>query len=327
VNDPNNPILLDKESINEPSRQVVAVRSKDVTRRKRAQHNLIGIAIFLVLAGSGYWYFRNYFSLPLKDIASFEQSVEGNVVSEVSQTISIPPPLKATKKALVSSKGNSALTNGGIVAQTNIALADNGSLPALLENATLDDIAALRLDDMFAKQYFEHVAPDGGSATTVATAVGYSYLELGENLALGGFTGDADVVTAWMNSPGHRANILNTRYTEIGVAARKGTFEGVSQWIAVQIFGRPSSDCPSPETNLKASIDASESQLTQMNADLEQSKAEIDAMQPQYGEAYNAKVQAYNDKVAQYNALAAQVKAAIATYNGEVQAFNQCLAA
>lgn len=294
------------------------------SRQKKALRNLIIIGVVLVFAGGGYWYFRNSFSLPLQDIVSFENSVQKSVLSEVTKDISAPPPLKVAKKPPIAQ--TTALTNAGVIRETNDARAQNGNLPALNENPTLDDVATLRLDDMFAKQYFAHVAPGtGDSAITVAKTVGYVYLALGENLALGNFTGDKDVVTAWMNSPGHRANILNTHYTQIGVAERKGMFQGSNEWIAVQIFGKPASDCPAPDASLKANIDASEAQLTQMNADLQAKKAAIDAMQPQYGEAYNQKVSEYNAEAGQYNTLAAEMKTAIAQYNAEVQTFNQCI--
>ena len=63
-------------------------------------------------------------------------------------------------------------------------------------------------------------------------------------------------MTAWMNSPGHRANILNPHFQEIGVAVGKGMYEGHETWIAVQSFGMPLSACPASDANLKIKIDA-----------------------------------------------------------------------
>jgi uncharacterized protein YkwD len=53
----------------------------------------------------------------------------------------------------------------------------------------------------------------------LAKKVNYEYVVVGENLAEGDFTSDADLVKGWMDSPGHRANILNTKYEEIGIAS------------------------------------------------------------------------------------------------------------
>src|SRR6185369_15716694 len=117
-------------------------------------------------------------------------------------------------------------------------------LPALKENALLDKAAKKKLDDMFAQQYFEHINPQGKGPSDLAKSVGYDYIAIGENLALGNFKNDAELVQAWMDSPGHRANILNKQYTEIGVAVGQGTYEGKKTWLAVQEFGRPTSSCP-----------------------------------------------------------------------------------
>ena len=68
---------------------------------------------------------------------------------------------------------------------------------------------------------------------------------------MGNFKNDQDLVSAWLNSPGHRANILNTRFTEIGTAVLKGFYEGREVWMAVQEFGLPLSSCPNPDSKVK----------------------------------------------------------------------------
>jgi uncharacterized protein YkwD len=297
-----------------------------VLRRKKAERRLILIAVILCALGLGYWYFERSVSLSLQQFVSLENSAEHFALNQVKETFSAPPPLRAPAPAPFSPSVQSlGLTRAGIIARTNLERSENGSLPALSESAILDRIATLRTEDMFAKQYFAHVSPDGGSAQSVAKTVGYAELALGENLALGNFAGDKGVVDAWMNSPGHRANILETHYTEIGVAVRRGMFEGETTWIAVQIFGRPASDCVAPDANLKATIDASEQQLSRMAADLQAKKSEIEAMEPKRGPAYNQKVDEYNAEVNQYNQLVMGTKSEVTQYNAEVAAFNQCI--
>lgn len=300
-------------------------------RRKKAQRRLVIIAVALAIAGVGYWYVDRTQFPSLQSVLSLENSAERFVLDKIKANVpsvvpSTPPPLKAPATPAGKSPSQFTLTRAGVIAETNLARTANGGLPSFTEDASLDTIAALRLGDMFAKQYFAHVAPDGGSVQTVASSVGYEYLAIGENLALGNFLGDEGVVTAWMNSPGHRTNILSTHYTQIGVAVRKGVFEGEDTWIAVQIFGRPASDCPAPDASLKTAIGALESQLSQMEADIQAKRAEIDAMEPKRGPAYNQKVDAYNAEVSRYNALVAETKAKVAEYNTEVAAFNQCIA-
>jgi len=123
------------------------------------------------------------------------------------------------------------------------------------------------------------VSPTGESAEAVASSVGYVHLALGENLAEGIFQGDAGVVTAWMNSPGHRANILNTHYDQIGVAVRRDA-PGKDVWLAVQVFGKPASDCASPDAALRAAITVAEAQLSDMDSQLQAEKISIETAQP-----------------------------------------------
>ncbi len=297
--------------------------ARAVARKKKAKRRLIIIAVIVAVAVAALWYFQKSFSLPLQNLKSFGNSVETSVTNKLEQNFSAPAPLQQVTRS--APKEANALTSEGVIAQTNIQRARNGNLPPLAENATLDAIATLRISDMFAQQYFAHVGPQGESALTVASSVGYAYLAMGENLALGLYAGDAGVVNAWMNSPGHRANILNTHYTQIGVAVREGRFQGQETWIAVQVFGRPASDCPAPDANLKTSINLSENQISTMESQLQSDKTAIAAMSPQSGPQYNAQVEDYNNLAAQYNNLSAETKTAIDIYNSQVSAFNACL--
>ena len=293
-------------------------------RKKKAKRRLIIIAAAVVIVGAVIWYFQKSLSLPLQNIGVVGNSVETSVSGQLQQNFSQPPPLKQSTKT--APKKANTLTIEGVITQTNDQRTENGNLSSLTENATLDDVATLRIDDLFAGQYFAHVnSSTGESAITVASSVGYAYLALGENLALGNYAGDAGVVAAWMTSPGHRANILDTHYTQIGVAVREGMFDGQETWIAVQIFGRPASDCTAPDANLNITIDLSENQISAIAAQLQSDKVAIAAMSPQSGPQYNAKVEDYNNLAAQYNNLTAETKTAIDSYDSQVNAFNQCL--
>jgi uncharacterized protein YkwD len=292
------------------------------SRKRKARRRLIFITLAVIIIGAAGWRFQKSFSLAFQNIVPFENSVSTQIGKAFS--FSAPPPLQQVSRT--GAKKVNTLTVAGVITQTNFQRQTNGNFSVLSENATLDDIATLRIDDMFQQQYFAHVnSSTGESAETVASSVGYSYLALGENLALGNYAGDAGVVTAWMNSSGHRANILNTHYTQIGVAVREGTFQGQTTWIAVQVFGKPASDCSQPDMNLKKSIDLSEAQISTMNGELRSQKDDIDSMSPQSGPAYNEKVSEYNTLAAQYNNLTAQTKNAIDMYNTGVKAFNACL--
>lgn len=125
-----------------------------------------------------------------------------------------------------------------IIQQTNkVRLAQ--SLPALKANTKLDLAAYEKLKDMAKNHYFAHVSPSGVTPWYWISNTGYKYSYAGENLALG-FDTAADTVQAWINSPSHKANLLNTRYSEIGVATGIASINGINGVLVVQTFGRPS---------------------------------------------------------------------------------------
>ncbi|GAA3020357.1 sigma-70 family RNA polymerase sigma factor [Streptomyces fulvorobeus] len=90
---------------------------------------------------------------------------------------------------------------------------------AVRSNQRLATAAAGHSADMAARDYFSHTAPDGSDPGDRITAAGYRWSTYGENIAKGQRTA-ADVMDSWMKSPGHRANILNCSFEEIGVGVR-----------------------------------------------------------------------------------------------------------
>ncbi|HYC79477.1 MAG TPA: CAP domain-containing protein [Candidatus Binatia bacterium] len=114
----------------------------------------------------------------------------------------------------------------------------NRLLPALIINSKLNTAANIKSQDMIERSYFAHVNPDGDYVWPVIEAQGYKpYQSLGENLAMDFSTSEA-VVNAWMNSPGHRANILNEKFEDQGMSAVFGEFEaGHSTYLITNLFG------------------------------------------------------------------------------------------
>ncbi|MFA5535795.1 MAG: CAP domain-containing protein [Bacillota bacterium] len=94
-------------------------------------------------------------------------------------------------------------------------------LSPLAHNGSLSQVARLKSEDMRDKKYFSHTSPTYGSPFDMMKQFGISYRTAGENIAAGQTTPE-QVVKAWMDSPGHRANILNSQYTQIGVGYAKG---------------------------------------------------------------------------------------------------------
>ncbi len=225
-----------------------------------------------------------------------------------------------------SNTGSVDLDASKIINFTNIARKNNDSaLVNLKENSLLKNMAKIRVKDMFANSYFEHNSPTGDNASKEAVKNGYSYITIGENIALGDFDGPDGLVTAWMNSPGHRANILNKNYTEIGVYAERGTYEGQKVWIVAQIFGKPLSGCNEPDTILKDNIYQKETLADDMLANINKIDAELQTLDTRDTKTYNSKVAERNDLTELYNNLNLEIKSLVAKYNKEVAAFNLCI--
>jgi len=118
------------------------------------------------------------------------------------------------------------------------------------ESRIAQDIAPLGIDpllvaaaqekanDMAQKDYFAHTSPEGTTPWYWFEDVGYHFSYAGENLAVN-FSDSQDVTDAWLNSPLHRANILNDKFTQIGIATAQGTYNGKDAVFVVQLFGRP----------------------------------------------------------------------------------------
>lgn len=131
----------------------------------------------------------------------------------------------------------SAITSATVISLANSARKEGG-LTELTGNSLLAKAAQSKADDMLAKQYFSHNTPSGETPWTFIKAAGYSYITAGENLAID-FTEAESIQTAWMNSPGHRANIMNKSFQEIGIGIAKGMYNGHQTTIVVQMFGTP----------------------------------------------------------------------------------------
>lgn len=115
-----------------------------------------------------------------------------------------------------------------VVRLTNSARSQNG-YAALVEDGALSDAAAVRAREI--ARSFSHTRPSGASFSSALSESGVSYLRAGENIASGQKSA-SEVVNAWMNSPGHRANILNSSYSRIGSASVN--IDGTLYWV--QLF-------------------------------------------------------------------------------------------
>ena len=129
----------------------------------------------------------------------------------------------------------STITPKQVIELTNQKRAELG-LDALALSQNLAEAALAKGQDMFADQYWSHTAPDGTEPWSFIRQSGYTYQVAGENLARD-FSNTESMIAAWMASPTHRANIMNSKYNEIGIAVIDGTLEGYETTLVVQMFG------------------------------------------------------------------------------------------
>ena len=123
---------------------------------------------------------------------------------------------------------------GQCVAESNRRRAEHGLAP-LAVDARLTAAAVAHGDDMARRGFFAHDSPDGRSVADRVQAAGYAYAVVAENLAAAQRTA-AEVVQGWLDSPGHRRNLLSPDVTQIGVAHTAGGAYGT---LWTQVFGRP----------------------------------------------------------------------------------------
>jgi uncharacterized protein YkwD len=134
---------------------------------------------------------------------------------------------------------SSNFSSNALLSQTNQARTA-ASEPALTLDPQLTAAAEAKANDMVSRNYWAHNTPDGKTPWTFIVAAGYQYQAAGENLAYG-FDNASDTVTGWMNSPEHRANILNASYQNVGFGvASSPNYQGKGpETVVVAEYGQP----------------------------------------------------------------------------------------
>lgn len=252
-----------------------------------------------------------------KEIKVVFEDIKENIVSA-------PDPL--IRRGSGNSAGRneiSVLTVSGVLTFTNSERV-NANLQNLSLNAKLSEAALNKANDILAKGYFEHVSPQGEGPADLAKEAGYSYIAIGENLALGDFENDKDLVDAWMASPGHRANILGKHFTEIGIAVKKGFYEGRMQWVAVQEFGTPASLCEKPSSSEQREMEKIGEIMLSIKSEIDNLRETIDKTDKNSKE-YNELVASYNSLVSEYNKKVRETEDLVNAYNNKIKAYNACL--
>ena len=159
---------------------------------------------YKVEKGDSLWKIAVRYSVGLSELKAANPTIKNYDLIYPGQIINIPTIPSSVIKF-----------EGEVVRLINEIRVNNGLKP-LTEDWQLSRVARYKAQDMKDLGYFSHTSPTYGSPFEMMKSFGISYRTAGENIAKGYSTPKA-VVDAWMNSPGHRANILNSFYTHIGV--------------------------------------------------------------------------------------------------------------
>ncbi|MFK7693772.1 CAP domain-containing protein [Paenibacillus sp. HJGM_3] len=169
-----------------------------------------------------------YPAIPGVPYPGFTTPIGGNYPGGTAPTTPARPTTPTTPVATpapTASPPASDRTSTGDFEQQVLQLVNSerakAGMGALAMDAALSRVAKAKAEDMYNNNYFDHNSPTYGSPFDMMKKFGISFRSAGENIAKGQ-TSPQQVMNDWMNSPGHRANILNTSYTKIGIAFYNG---------------------------------------------------------------------------------------------------------
>lgn len=176
---------------------------------------------YTVQPGDTMWKIASRYHVGISEIISSNPQVKNPALIYPGQKLTIPTVTTTSQEDEVARLVNVQRANAG--------------LHSLTLNWQLSRCARYKSADMANKGYFDHNSPTYGSPFTMMQNFGLRFSAAGENIAYGQRT-PAEVMADWMNSPGHRSNIMNPTYTEIGVGLAKNS-SGVCYWT--QQFMKP----------------------------------------------------------------------------------------
>lgn len=159
---------------------------------------------YRVVSGDSLWKIAVKYQVGVSELISANPQITDPSLIYPGQSVTIP----LTDTSVLSYEQQ-------VITLVNNIRAQNG-LSQLKSNWELCRVARYKSQDMLDNGYFSHTSPVYGSPFTMMKNFGISYTTAGENIAMG-YRTPSEVVNAWMNSSGHRANILNANYTQIGV--------------------------------------------------------------------------------------------------------------
>lgn len=177
---------------------------------------------YTVVPGDSMWQIAVKYEVGVSELISANPQISNPALIYPGQQINVPN-IQDVKN-----------TENKVLTLVNAERAKAGLSP-LKANWQLSRTARYKSQDMIDKGYFSHTSPTYGSPFTMIQSFGLNFSAAGENIAMGQPTPE-QVMTAWMNSPGHRSNILSPAYTDLGVGLAKNS-NGTCYWT--QMFIKP----------------------------------------------------------------------------------------
>lgn len=170
---------------------------------------------YTVVPGDTLWKISAKFQVSINEIVKANPQLQNPDWIYVGQVLQIPD------RSTPTTPPNSVSTfEKRVLDLTNAERAKAGLAPLKL-NAELSRVARFKSQDMRDRNYFSHTSPTYGSPFTMMRNFGIRFTAAGENIAAG-YTTPESVVKGWMNSPGHRQNIMNPSYNKLGVGYAAG---------------------------------------------------------------------------------------------------------
>lgn len=289
-----------------------------------SKSKLLGAALILAILVAGYFLYKQQSQQTDPSVTTPGiQEVKGESVTTTSQTSSPATSTEYTKK---NSTKHLAISRANIIWLTNYERVKAGLNP-LREVSSLDNSSFKKNEDMFAFHYFEHTrkTPSLVGFDTFIDQEKYSFIKIGENLAMGDFSSSAEIVAAWMKSPAHRKNILDSNYKEIGVSVQYGTMNTKEVLLATQHFGNPRSSCPTVSQSSQEAIGTLKTTITQLQEAIGTQQKLISSDRAALDPNYDSIVTHYNQLVETYNITIAELGKLIKNYNNQVARFDACV--
>ncbi|MGG4265432.1 CAP domain-containing protein [Peribacillus simplex] len=169
---------------------------------------------YVVAKGDTLTNIASEYEVTLSELLKMNSAINNSNQIQIGQIINLPSTIQTTNPE----KGQSVEQQ--VLSLVNEERSKSG-LPSLEMDTAVSNIANIKSEDMRDNNYFNHTSPSYGSPCDMMKSFGISYKYAGENIAAGQPSADA-VMKAWMNSPDHKANILNKNYTHIGIGHATG---------------------------------------------------------------------------------------------------------